>query len=108
MKLFEDIEVGDEFAYRSSGDWVLRTVVRLTPTQVIDNTGGRWRKQDGRAVGAGDWDFRCARFADADLVESIFGQTTIRKARALMQDPKRREGLTAVQAEGILKIFGSS
>lgn len=107
MKHFEDIEVGDEFAYRTRDDWFLRVAVRLTPTQVIDNKGGRWRKKDGRAVGAGDWDFRCARLADADLVETIRGQTAIRKARALMQDPKRRDGLTVVQAEGILKILGS-
>ena len=54
-----DVNVGDtvvhcwRYAHGDTLHEVLRTkIVRETPTQWIDATGGRWRKKDGRRVDA--------------------------------------------------------
>jgi hypothetical protein len=57
-KWLEDVKVGDEVFASYGGGWsrqlTLRKVERVTPTQIVVS-GTRYRRKDGRVVGASTW-----------------------------------------------------
>jgi len=56
--VFENVEVGDEIfiehGYLNERKEI-RTVKRVTKTQVIDSQDSKWRRSDGRMVGSGGY-----------------------------------------------------
>lgn len=58
MSFLSNVKVGDEIvvnvAQYGADRFQIRTVTRVTKTQVTDSAGVRWRVSDGRAVGDGD------------------------------------------------------
>lgn len=49
------LKVGDEFIYRLRGNIHIHTIARVTDTQFVVRGGERFRRRDGRKIGATCW-----------------------------------------------------
>lgn len=70
-----DIEVGDEVVFSGGGPMNkpgVDKVQRLTKTQIIlEGSGTRYRRSDGRQIGVHSWHTRYLRPADAEKLKEI-------------------------------------
>lgn len=71
QKPLDEIEAGDMVIVFGRGSRSIRKVERVTKTQIVLNQYSKFRKADGRTVGAGAWDFNHIEHATPDMIERL-------------------------------------
>lgn len=81
-KRISDVQPGDRVIYTDSiRARYIHTVERVTKTQVIINGGDRFRRSDGGAIGATQWDLSRIQPATDELLADIANEQARRVAR---------------------------
>ncbi len=83
----EQIKAGDTVMVATGcyGKW-LRKVSRITPTQIVVETGSRFRRSDGRQIGAVDsWNSAWLRIPTVIDIEEVTRKRLIEKLGRLNQ-----------------------
>jgi len=71
MSSLVGVKVGDEVIFEFNGGGVrILKVERVTKTQVITDTGMKFRKKDGYRVGMGSWNIDTIRLGNTDDLEA--------------------------------------
>lgn len=81
-KHIRDVQPGDRVVYTdSSSVRYIRTVERVTKTQVTISGGVRFRRRDGGAIGGTQWSHSYIQPATDELVTDVTNEQARREAR---------------------------
>lgn len=87
MKSLEDVKVGDKVIFSNGWDKSIVVVTKVTKTQI--HTGySKYRKSDGRLVGAGMWDMSKIELYAEEAYKEITIENNRRRMLAYFRDYK--------------------
>ena len=88
----QNVQPGDRVIYSegTTGHRSIRTVERVTKTQIILPKNMRFRRTDGRAVGSSPYTLRSIQVATEDLVAKVTDEQVRRVASQKLADLSKR------------------